>query len=90
MRVIPVLPVPFRGAFLKRGRKRAIKRPTRGGDLRRNGLFRYASRNDGATAVAEHTDMTAHTATYGRVIALLKWGALACFFLALSVVWLIA
>lgn len=35
-------------------------------------------------------DMPAHVETYGNVMALLKWGTVACFIVAAFVVWLIA
>ena len=34
-------------------------------------------------------DMKGHVATYSSVIALLKWGAVACFVLACLIIWLI-
>lgn len=40
--------------------------------------------------MAGDMDIRAHSSTYGRVIGLLKWGAVACFLLAFFVVWLIA
>ncbi len=36
------------------------------------------------------TDMQPHVQTYDSVIALLKWGAVACFFIGAFVIWLIA
>ena len=35
-------------------------------------------------------DMPAHVDTYGRVMTMLKWGAVACFLVGALVVWLIA
>lgn len=35
-------------------------------------------------------DMPAHVDTYGRVMAMLKWGAVGCFLVGAFVVWLIA
>lgn len=40
--------------------------------------------------MAEQSDMKAHQATYVSVMALLKWGAVACFLIGMGVVWLIA
>jgi hypothetical protein len=37
-----------------------------------------------------HGDITAHAATYGGVINMLKWGTLACILIAALVIWLIA
>jgi hypothetical protein len=37
-----------------------------------------------------HGDMTAHDATYGKVMGMLKWGTIVCVALAAFVVWLIA
>ena len=34
-------------------------------------------------------DIKGHVATYGSVIGMLKWGAVACFVLAFVVIWLI-
>ncbi len=36
------------------------------------------------------SEMKVHEATYHKVIGMLKWGAVACFFIAAAVVWLIA
>lgn len=35
-------------------------------------------------------NLETHQATYGKVIGLIKWGAIACFVIAFVVVWLIA
>ena len=40
--------------------------------------------------MAGNGDMKAHEGTYAQVIAMLKWGAVACFIVAAAVVWLIA
>jgi len=40
--------------------------------------------------MAGNTDLKSHVHTYDRMIGLLKWGGVACFFLALFVIWLIA
>jgi hypothetical protein len=40
--------------------------------------------------MAESGDMKAHEATYHSIMALLKWGAVACFFIAFFVIWLIS
>lgn len=40
--------------------------------------------------MAGNGDMKPHEATYGSVIGLLKWGAVACFIIAFLVIWLIA
>lgn len=40
--------------------------------------------------MAGHTDMKPHEQTYSSVIALLKWGAVACIVIAAIVIWLIA
>ena len=40
--------------------------------------------------MADKSDMKFHESTYGGVIGLLKWGAVACFSLAFFVIWLIA
>ena len=34
-------------------------------------------------------NMKGHVATYSNVIAMLKWGAVACFLLAFLIIWLI-
>jgi hypothetical protein len=39
--------------------------------------------------MAGNGDMKAHETTYHSVIGLLKWGAVACFLIALLVIWLI-
>ncbi len=36
------------------------------------------------------SDMQAHRKTYGKVIGVLKWGAVACFIIAMAVIWLIS
>ena len=38
----------------------------------------------------DHTNITTHVETYGGVISLLKWGALASIVIAGLVIWLIA
>ena len=40
--------------------------------------------------MANDADMKAHESTYGGMIGLLKWGAVACFLLAFLVIWLIS
>ena len=40
--------------------------------------------------MAGDMDIRAHSSTYGRVIGMLKWGAVACALIAVLVVWLIA
>jgi hypothetical protein len=40
--------------------------------------------------MANQTDMKPHEATYHSVIGLLKYGAVACFLIAMIVVWLIS
>ena len=40
--------------------------------------------------MAGDMDIRAHSSTYGRVIGMLKWGAVACALIAALVVWLIA
>ncbi|GAA4768093.1 hypothetical protein GCM10023219_12470 [Stakelama sediminis] len=35
-------------------------------------------------------DIKAHEQTYGSVMSMLKWGGVACFFVAAVVIWLIA
>ena len=40
--------------------------------------------------MAEPTEMNAHVETYTKVMAMLKWGAVACFVIGAAVVWLIA
>jgi hypothetical protein len=40
--------------------------------------------------MAGNGDMKAHSETYGSVMVMLKWGALACFLLGMTVVFLIA
>lgn len=40
--------------------------------------------------MAEHADLKAHVSTYDRIIAMLKWGSVACFIIAFFVIWLIA
>lgn len=40
--------------------------------------------------MAADSDMQAHRATYEKVIAVLKYGAVACFIIAFAVVWLIS
>jgi hypothetical protein len=40
--------------------------------------------------MAGNGDMKAHVATYSSVTALLKWGAVSCFIIALLVVWAIS
>ena len=40
--------------------------------------------------MVEQHEMGAHAATYSSVIAMLKWGAVACFITASAVIWLIA
>ena len=35
-------------------------------------------------------DMPAHVDTYSSVMALLRWGAVGCFLIAMLVIWLIA
>lgn len=39
--------------------------------------------------MAEKSEMKAHIATYGGVIALLKWGAVTCAAIVAIVIWLI-
>ena len=38
----------------------------------------------------EQTDLKPHVQTYGGVIAMLKWGTVACVAIAALVIWLIA
>ncbi|HEU4961084.1 MAG TPA: aa3-type cytochrome c oxidase subunit IV [Sphingomonas sp.] len=40
--------------------------------------------------MAESGDMKAHEATYHSIMALLRWGAAACFIIGLFVVWIIS
>jgi hypothetical protein len=40
--------------------------------------------------MADQGDMKAHVATYSSVIAMLKWGAVACAIVVAIVIWLIA
>jgi hypothetical protein len=40
--------------------------------------------------MAGDSDIKVHEATYHQVIGLLKWGAVACFVIAFTVVWLIS
>jgi len=40
--------------------------------------------------MADQSDMKAHVATYGSVMAMLKWSTVACFLIGAAVVWLIA
>ncbi|WP_267396355.1 MULTISPECIES: aa3-type cytochrome c oxidase subunit IV [unclassified Sphingomonas] len=40
--------------------------------------------------MADNSGLEAHEATYGSVIGLLKWGAVACAVIAGFVIWLIA
>ncbi|KTT76168.1 aa3-type cytochrome c oxidase subunit IV [Sphingomonas endophytica] len=40
--------------------------------------------------MAEPADLKAHESTYGSMIGLLKYGAVACFLIAALVIWLIA
>ena len=40
--------------------------------------------------MAEQSDMKAHEATYTSVMAMMKWGTVACFLIGAAVVWLIA
>lgn len=40
--------------------------------------------------MADDADMKGHVATYSSMIAILKWGGLACFVLAGLVIWLIS
>lgn len=35
-------------------------------------------------------NMKGHVATYASVIGLMKWGGVACFFIALGIIWLIS
>lgn len=35
-------------------------------------------------------DLSSHERTYGRVMAMLKWGTLACVLIAALVIWLIS
>lgn len=39
---------------------------------------------------ASDMDMPAHVRTYGKVMTMLKWGAVGCFLVGAFVVWLIA
>lgn len=40
--------------------------------------------------MAKEFDMKAHESTYGSVMAMLKWGTIACALVAALVIWLIA
>ncbi len=40
--------------------------------------------------MAHDGEMKAHEATYGSMIGMLKWGAVACFLIAFLVIWLIS
>ncbi|WP_082472513.1 aa3-type cytochrome c oxidase subunit IV [Sphingomonas sp. Leaf357] len=40
--------------------------------------------------MAGNGDLKAHEQTYGQVIGLLKWGAVACAVIAAAVIWLIS
>ncbi|WP_170318408.1 aa3-type cytochrome c oxidase subunit IV [Sphingomonas sp. PAMC 26621] len=40
--------------------------------------------------MATESDLQVHQATYGKVIGVLKYGAIACFVIAFAVVWLIS
>ena len=40
--------------------------------------------------MAEHTDLSSHTATYAGLIRLMFWGAIGCAIIAALVIWLIA
>ena len=40
--------------------------------------------------MVEKPSLQAHVETYGGVIAMLKWGAVACAIIAALVIWLIA
>lgn len=40
--------------------------------------------------MADDRNIQGHAATYGSVISLLKWGAVAVFIIAFLVIWLIA
>jgi hypothetical protein len=40
--------------------------------------------------MAGHSDTKVDVGTYDRMIAMMKWGGLACFLLAALVIWLIA
>lgn len=40
--------------------------------------------------MADPTNIDSHAATYGGMISLLKWGAVASFIVAALVIWLIA
>lgn len=40
--------------------------------------------------MAGNGDMNAHISSYDRMIAMLKWGAVACFVVVAIVIWLIA
>lgn len=40
--------------------------------------------------MADETDIKAHEATYHSVLGLMKYGAVACFAIAMLVIWLIS
>ncbi|MEG8014660.1 MULTISPECIES: aa3-type cytochrome c oxidase subunit IV [unclassified Sphingomonas] len=40
--------------------------------------------------MADDTNMKSHVATYGSMIGVMKWGAMACALLVAIVIWLIA
>lgn len=40
--------------------------------------------------MADQTDLNAHVASYDRMIAMLKWGAVGVAIIAAAVIWLIA
>ena len=50
----------------------------------------HSCANGERTMAGGNGDMGAHEATYGKVIGMLKWGGLACFLIALGVIWLIS
>lgn len=48
-----------------------------------------AEHTQGGSSGPRAADMKGHVATYSSVIAMLKWGAVACFLLAFLIIWLI-
>lgn len=40
--------------------------------------------------MADEADMNGHVATYDRLIGMLKWGGIAVFLIAATVVWVIS
>ncbi|GAA0318539.1 hypothetical protein GCM10009087_31190 [Sphingomonas oligophenolica] len=44
----------------------------------------------GVIIMAADGDIKVHEATYHKVIAMLKWGAVGCFVIAFTVIWLIS